>query len=126
MNKILILDDSVDLLATMKYVLERRNYEVKTLTDANTINDVIRSFRPDLLILDIYIASQDGREICRQLKKCPENKDLHILLFSASPRLLENYRNCNADDAMEKPFAIKELLEKITSVFGSSLAFTKY
>ena len=118
MSKLLIVDDSADILETMKYVLERKGYIVRTLINADNIYPEINEFQPDLLILDIRVAGEDGREICKELKKSVQYSDLSVLMFSASPKLLEDYESFYADDFMEKPFQLAELVEKIKLVLG--------
>ena len=116
MSKLLIVDDSAALLEVMKNILERNGYIVKTLNNTAGIFNEIREFQPDLLILDIYLAGEDGREICKALKKNDETKHVCILVFSASPKTLEDYKSYYADDFIEKPFDITNLVEKIKSV----------
>jgi DNA-binding response OmpR family regulator len=116
MSKLLIVDDSVALLEVMKNILERNEYTVKTLNSATNIYKEISEFQPDLLILDIYLAGEDGREICREIRNNVETKHICILVFSASPKTLEDYKGYYADDFIEKPFDITRLEEKIKSV----------
>ena len=116
MSKLLIVDDSAALLEVMKNILERNEYIVKTLNSATDIYREISEFQPDLLILDIYLGGKDGREICREIRKNAETNHLCILVFSASPNTLEDYKSYCADDFIEKPFDITTLVEKIKSV----------
>jgi DNA-binding response OmpR family regulator len=116
MSKLLIVDDSSALLEVMKNILERSGYTIKTLNRGDNIYSEINDFSPDLLILDIYLAGEDGREICKKLKKNDQTKNLCILVFSASPRTLEDYNSYCADDFIEKPFDITILVEKIKAV----------
>lgn len=118
MNKLLILDDSTYLLDTLKYILEHVGYKVKTLLSADNIYTEISKFRPDLLILDLFVGGEDGREICKQLKRSAENKDLRILVSSSSTKTLEDYKSYYADDFIEKPFELKNLVDKITLVLN--------
>jgi DNA-binding response OmpR family regulator len=116
MSKLLIVDDSTALLEVMQNILERNDYIVKTLNRPSGIFKEIKEFKPDMLILDIYLAGEDGREICKKLRNNLETKDLCILVFSASPKTLEDYKGYHADDFIEKPFDISVLVEKIKSV----------
>jgi DNA-binding response OmpR family regulator len=125
MSKLLIVDDSADLLETMKYVLERKGYIVRTLMNADNIYRRINEFQPDLLILDIHVAGEDGREICKKLKKSSQNNELPVLMFSASPKLLEDFESCHADDFIEKPFQLTDLVEKIKLVLARASAIQK-
>jgi DNA-binding response OmpR family regulator len=119
MNKLLVVDDSIDLLEAMEIILSQKGYTVKTLPDCNTIFKDIDDFRPDLLILDIFLAGRDGRELCKELRKAIANKYLCIIIFSASPKALENYASYGADDFLEKPFGINILVDKIESVLNN-------
>ena len=118
MRKLLILDDSADLLGALQYILEHIGYIVKTVVCADDIYREIEEFRADLLILDIFIGGADGREICKELRKSLENKDLRILVFSSHTKALKDYETYYADDYIEKPFELKSLLGKITSVLN--------
>jgi DNA-binding response OmpR family regulator len=68
MNEILILDNSADLLNTMKYVLERKNYEVKTLVNTDNICREINEFQPDLLIADVFENFAGRKGMCKELE----------------------------------------------------------
>jgi len=122
MLKLLIVDDSAALLEVMKNILERNEYIIKTLSSATNIYTILDEFKPDLLILDIYLAGSDGREICRQIRENPTTNDLCILVFSASPKTLEDYKSYLADDFIEKPFDIANLVGKIKSVLENCKA----
>lgn len=118
MIKLLIVDDSDALLEAMKAILERYEYTVTILNNATTIFKDITKFQPDLLIIDIYLAGDDGREICKKIKENIETRQVGILVFSASPTVLEDYKNYGADDFIEKPFDTTELLKKIRSILS--------
>ena len=113
MKKIVIVDDSTDLLEVLKYFLEEKGYEVVTATSKQDLEEVIEIFSPDLIILDIYLQGEDGREICKNLRKYEETKYLCILMFSASARDLTNYKAYGADGFIEKPFGLNEIVNTI-------------
>ena len=115
MSKIVIVDDSIDLLEVLKYFLEEKGFEVYTATSNHDLKTLIRSFSPDLIILDIFLHGEDGREICKDLRKHEETKYLCVLLFSASSKALTDYKEHGADGYLEKPFGLNEIIEKITA-----------
>lgn len=119
MSKLLIVDDSADLLEAMKMILSQNGYIVKTLPDWNNVYKEIIDFEPDLVILDIFLAGKDGREICKELRNSIVSKYLCIMVFSASPKALENYKSFGADGYLEKPFGINSLIEKIETILSS-------
>ena len=81
MSKLLIVDDSAALLEVMKNILERNGYIVKTLNKTAGIFNEIREFQPDLLILDIYLAGEDGREIGESTKKRMTKPNMYVYWY---------------------------------------------
>ncbi|MDQ6758127.1 MAG: response regulator [Bacteroidota bacterium] len=116
MSKLLIVDDSEDLLEVLKYFLEEKGYEVETVTNKASLLSAIETFSPDLILLDIFLKGEDGREICSELRNHRKTKYLCILMFSASARALENYKEFGADGYVTKPFGLNEIMEKVESV----------
>ncbi len=76
MSKIVIIDDSQDLLDVLRFFLVQRGYEVETASTEKDLTSLIRTFSPDLVILDIYLQGEDGREICKKLRSHIETKYL--------------------------------------------------
>jgi DNA-binding response OmpR family regulator len=82
--KILIVDDDPDLTKALKATLESKNYIVITASNGSEGMDKINTDKPDLLILDVMMAtSQDGFEMARELKKDPQFKKMPILMLTA-------------------------------------------
>jgi DNA-binding response OmpR family regulator len=116
MSKVLLMDDAPDLLDALQFIFEAKGYTVKILSNAGDIFSEISQFCPDILIIDILLGGEDGRDICKALRKDGQNKDLRILVFSANPNYLHDYKSYGADDYIEKPFDINTLLEKASSL----------
>lgn len=119
-EKILLVDDSQDIIDGMKLFLELRDYEVISLTNISALHQTIIDQKPALLILDVFLLGGDGRHICQQLKANPHTQSLKIILTSASPQALTAYRNYNADDILEKPFGLDEIYSKVETVLRIS------
>jgi len=115
MNKIVLVDDSIDLLEVLKFFLEEKGYEVKTASQEHELKSIIKSFSSDLIILDIYLRGEDGREICKELRRHEETKYLCVLMFSASTPALANYKQYGADGYIKKSFGLNEVVDKIES-----------
>ncbi len=86
---------------------------METVKSKSDLLLLIKSFSPDLIMLDIFLQGEDGREICKELRKHKETKYLCILLFSASSKELANYKDHGADGFIEKPFGLNGIIEKI-------------
>lgn len=82
--KILIVDDDPDLTKALKATLESKNYIVITASNGSEGMDKINTDKPDLLILDVMMATaEDGFEMARELKKDPQFKKMPILMLTA-------------------------------------------
>ena len=82
--KILIVDDDLDLIKALKVTLESENYSVVTASDRTEGMEKIKAERPDLIILDVMMATwEDGFEMARELKKDSQsNKNTPILMMT--------------------------------------------
>lgn len=119
-KKIIIADDSEDILDSMKMFLELKQFNVRTTMDSENLIPELISFDPDLLILDVYLSGFDGRELCRSIKQNKETQHIKIILFSAARQALENFEEYGANDCLEKPFGLSEVLGKIDTLLSES------
>ena len=113
MKKVLVVDDDIDILTVVKILLSMNNYTVQAIPKWQDINNTIKSFSPDLILLDVALSGADGRDICRQLKLSNETQHIPVILFSAFYDLANNVRECMADGLVTKPFETSYLLETI-------------
>ncbi len=111
-KKILIADDDTAILDATKMLLELGGYEVHTAVDEETVAKAFKD-PPDLLLLDIWMSGQDGKDICKRLKAQESTKHIPIILISASRDVKESAQEAGADDFITKPFEMKHLLAKI-------------
>ncbi len=82
--KVLIVDDDPDLTKALKATLESKNYIVITASNGSEGMDKISTDKPDLLILDVMMATaEDGFEMARELKNDPQFKKMPILMLTA-------------------------------------------
>ncbi len=114
MDRILVVDDNVDILQVVKAILETHGFEVLTTPKAEETFEKTESYHPQLILMDVYLSSgMDGREICKSLKQNDKTKDIPVIMFSAQTKAEEVLKVCRADDFIAKPFAMKDLLSKI-------------
>lgn len=116
-KKILIADDDPAILEAMQMMLEDAGYEVVTTVDGETVYKMEKEF-PDLLLLDIWMSGQDGRNICKFLKGQDLTKDIPIIMVSANRDTEQIAKDAGADDFLAKPFEMMELLEKVKKFLG--------
>ncbi|MDB5200067.1 MAG: response regulator [Chitinophagaceae bacterium] len=122
-KKILILDDYPELLDALKIFLEGQLYQVRTVTSKELLAAELKRFKPHLIILDVFINGiAHGREICKIIKSDIETKHIPVLLMSVSSKGLENFKECEADAIIEKPFDLSYFLQQIKTLVN---AFTE-
>jgi len=110
MAKILVIDDDKSILEVVKTILEMEGYDVETISNWPDVFEKIKKYKPDLVILDIFIAGSDGRVICKDLKKSKTTAHIPVILFSATKRLEDYTKDSNAQGYIKKPFNTKELI----------------
>jgi len=120
MKKVLVLDDSSEVLFVVQVLLSRHGYLVESVTHASALEKKIIQFDPGLLIIDVNLEDGDGREICRNLKANPLTRHIPIILFSADSSVVNEYPECNADDFISKPFDNKKFVANVKKIFDRS------
>ena len=114
MNKILVVDDDLDILEVLKFLLRKHDYAVTALSEAQKVIETVKNINPDIILLDINLSGYDGREICKYLK-LTLNLKTPVVLFSANTTYKNSYKEAKADDFIEKPFEVKKLLSVLRS-----------
>ena len=117
MAKILVVDNSTDLLYLFPILLQPDGHKVESVSSNDAIKKALHTFLPDMIIMDIKLNGEDGRQLCKEIKE-KHDRDIAIILMSASGKLLDDYKEWNADAAIEKPFDIHILNETINEVLN--------
>ena len=110
MARILVIDDDKPMLEMVKSILDNEGYVVETISNWTIVFDKIRQYKPDLIILDIFISGSDGRVICKELKKSKTTTNIPVILFSATNRLEAYTKDSNAQGYLKKPFETMDLV----------------
>jgi DNA-binding response OmpR family regulator len=112
-KKILILDDSEDILEVMKDVLEMEGYEIEILNYTADICKSVITFNADLVILDYILFGINGGELCHMLKTNPLTAHIPVVMVSAYPRVLESLGNYGSDAFVAKPFSLTDIVSTV-------------
>ena len=118
MPKVLIIEDSEDLREMMTLILKNYRHEVVAASEKIEVDLILSDFKPDVVLIDVWLKNTSGRELCSQIKTIRSGTP--VILMSANPKLLDDYKSCEANDILEKPFEIKTLLGKIDSALNNS------
>jgi DNA-binding response OmpR family regulator len=110
--KILVVDDEVHILQTLRYNLEKNGYLVCTAGDGRQALSILEIEKPDLCVLDIMLPELDGTEVCREIRK---RSNMPVLMLSAKDQEIDKVLllEIGADDYITKPFSIYELLARV-------------
>ncbi len=83
-NKILVVDDDIDVLETRKIVLEHNNYDVETATNISVAREIVEKGNIDLILLDVMMErDSDGFVFAQMIKNDDRFKDIPIILATA-------------------------------------------
>lgn len=114
-DKILVIDDDIDILYVVGFILKGKGFEVIAFSSppANLIEKV-KEVNPAVILLDIQLAGYDGRELCKLIKEVKEHAHIPVILFSANHHYKHGIDKYLCNDFIEKPFEIDHLLNKIS------------
>ncbi|MBA7702219.1 Alkaline phosphatase synthesis transcriptional regulatory protein PhoP [subsurface metagenome] len=119
-GKILVIDDDIDFVESIKIVLESKPYEVIVALEGDEALRKAREEGPDLILMDIIMPVKDGFTAAEQLKKDPQlSKIPTVMLTSFSARRGETAipvsrgLTLDVEDYIEKPVSPEELLARV-------------
>jgi two-component system phosphate regulon response regulator PhoB len=116
--RILITEDEAALVALLRYNLEKEGYEVDEAGDGQECLVKVAENPPDLILLDWMLPHLSGLEVCRQLRRNPESRNIPIIMVTARAEETDRVRGLDvgADDYISKPFSPGELMARIRAV----------
>jgi len=119
---ILIVEDEQALVTLLRYNFEAAGYEVATALDGDEALMAIAERRPDLIVLDWMLPSISGLEVCRQIRRKPETRDVPVIMLTARGEEADRVRGLDsgADDYVTKPFSPTELVARVRAVLRRS------
>lgn len=112
MKKILVVDDDTSILEMVQFVLEGGGYEVQTSLNGACFQQMHRDL-PDLILLDVLLSGEDGRELCQRLKGDEKTRHIPVILFSAHFSARDMTGTSGADAFLAKPFHLEELIDLV-------------
>jgi two-component system alkaline phosphatase synthesis response regulator PhoP len=117
-KKVLVVDDEKDLVDLITYNLQRNGYDVVSAFTGSAALDVAEREQPDLIVLDLMLPGIDGNEVARPLKSDARSASTPIIMLTAKAEETDVVvgLTLGADDYVTKPFSMKILLARLTSV----------
>ena len=120
MKRVLVVEDQRDLASLLAHNLRHEGLDVRTVEDGREALPTVRSWQPDLVILDLMLPGVDGFEILRGIRG--EGNELPVLILSARGEEQDKIRGfrLDADQYVTKPFSLVELLERVHALLRRS------
>lgn len=118
-NRILCIEDDVDMLELFQVLLTRHGYVVQGATKGQEGLDIIRREKPDLVILDIMMPVMDGWQVYQRMKEDETTRNIPTIVVTAKSQLIDKVLGleiAKVDAYIGKPFSPQELLDSISKV----------
>jgi two-component system OmpR family response regulator len=113
--RILVVDDEPNIAELLSAALTLEGYEVGVAATGAEAIDQVRSFRPNLVMLDVMLPDFDGTEVCRRLRN--QGEHVPIVFLTARDATQDKVEGLSmGDDYVTKPFSIEELMARIGAI----------
>ena len=114
-NKILIVDDDNNIAELISLYLAKECFDTQIVGDGESALRAVRTYQPDLILLDLMLPGIDGYQVCREVRAA---SDTPVIMLSAKGEVFDKVLGLElgADDYMEKPFDSKELVARVKAV----------
>ena len=118
---ILIVDDNVVNLKLLQVLLHTEGYEVRTAADGFELLDVLETFHPRLILMDVQLPGLDGLELTRRLRADPRTRDIVIVAVSAYAMKadIERAMASGCDGYLAKPLDTRSLPRQIVDYLAA-------
>ena len=111
-DKIMVVDNEMEIIQLMKLYLSREGYDVVWTTDSTKAAALAQDERPDLILLDVVMPGLSGIELCGKIR---EQSDVQILFVSCKGQEMDKVLGISigGDDYITKPFSPTELVARV-------------
>ncbi len=121
MPRILIADDNPQNADLLEAHLDGTGFETKVAANGEDTLAAARSWKPDLILLDVMMPKMSGFEVCRRLRADPTTRDTAVLMVTALDQAtdVETAVESGTDDFITKPINKTELLLRVRAMLES-------
>lgn len=121
-HRVLIVDDEPDIVTSLQFLMRGNDYEVQVARDGEEALRLARSFRPDVVLLDVMMPQRNGFEVCRKIREDRGLGNVKIVMLTAKGRDVERGKGLGsgANAYVTKPFSTKELMSTVRGLLPAS------
>ena len=119
-GKILIVDDEPNIVLSLEFLMKQAGFLVHTANDGQAALDALMKDRPDLVLLDVMMPHKNGFEVCEAIRQNPEWNAVKVVMLTAKGRDVDKEKGLamGADDYISKPFATREVVDKVRALLA--------
>ena len=119
-KRVLLVDDDIEIIESMRTVLESRGYDVLTARDGNQGLVMVETENPDLVVLDMMMPKRSGFLVLEKLRRSRPVPMRVIMITANEGRRHKAYAEMlGVDDYIRKPFAMDRLLDSVDRLLNS-------
>lgn len=115
-REILLVDDDTDLIEVLQNALiSDGRFEVRVANNGFDAGMMVKEYRPELIVLDVMLPDINGREVCQRVRSDNQLEEVKIICISGmvEPDKIEELKAAGADDFLQKPFEVEDLIDHI-------------
>ena len=117
--KVLVVEDEKSFVEALKVGLDREGFDVKVAEDGLMALNLFRTFKPDLILLDVMLPKISGLDVCKEIRT--ESK-VPIIMVTAKGEEIDTVvgLEVGADDYVTKPYRLREVVARMRSLLRRS------
>ena len=119
--KILIVDDDVQIQNYLKKILDGVLIDIEFASDGFEAGKKLIQFKPDIMILDLYMPNMDGFAVCKKVKEDPATQKIKVLILTGygTKTVIDKILSIGADAVLTKPSSKKEIIACVEKLLKS-------
>jgi two-component system response regulator VicR len=120
-KRLAYIEDEAEMIDLVRLILGRRGYTILGATGGREGLELVRTERPDLVLLDLMMPDMDGWDVYHQIKSEETTRDIPVIVITAKAQNIDKIlglRIAKVEDYISKPFNPQELLERVEQVLS--------
>jgi len=120
-HKIVVVDDEYFISRSLSFIFEKEGYACSIASDGKMALELIKREKPDLVFLDISMPKMNGYQVCREIRRDPELKNIYVIMLTAMGQDIDQEATleAGADEYMLKPFNPRLVRERVAGVLAT-------